>query len=364
MSWQQKRGKMNPRLQRVRDGLSERALDAILITDLRNWRYLTGFTGDAGVLIVSQGQVLMVTDFRYYEQVGLQAPDCELVKAPKAVHTTLAEVVTQQGFQTLGFESQHVTVETLGKWKAAMPQISWVETANVVESLRQIKDADEIAKIEQAVHIADEAMAHIMGWIRPGMTEQEVAWELEVQMRTHGAEALSFPIIMASGPNGSMPHAGVTERTIAAGDPMVIDMGCVVGGYCSDLTRSFCVGEASEEYKKIWDTVLEAQLAVEAAIAPGVSGVDADEAARRVIYGAGYEGKFGHGTGHGVGLAIHEATRLSMTSTDTLREGMVVTVEPGIYIPGWGGVRIEDMVVVTEDGCRVLTRVAKQSVAP
>mgnify|MGYP001195409151 FL=1 len=216
--------------------------------------------------------------------------------------------------------------------------------------------------IEEAVRIADEAMVHLMSWIKPGVTERQVAWEAEVYMRTHGAEALSFTSIVAAGDHGAMAHAMTTDRAIERGDALVIDMGCVYDGYCSDLTRSFCVGEASDEYLAVWNTVLEAQAAAEDAIRGGMPGVDADAVARKIIYGAGYEGKFVHGLGHGVGLAIHEKPRASLTSTDVLTPGTIVTVEPGIYVPGWCGVRIEDMVLVTEDGCRVLTGSPKQPV--
>jgi Xaa-Pro aminopeptidase len=278
------------------------------------------------------------------------------------MHKALAETVERYGFKRLVFESQNVTVETYNRWQEAMPAIEWVATSSMVEDLREIKETGEIERITEAVRIADKAMEHIMDWIRPGMTERQVSWELEVYMRTHGAEKLSFTTIVASGPNGAMAHAVTTERTINAGDPVVIDTGAVYEGYCSDITRSFCVGEADDEYRAVWDTVLKAQEAAEAAIKAGMPGVEADAVARNIIYGAGYENKFGHGLGHGVGLAIHESPRASRTSKDVLKEGTVVTVEPGIYIPGWGGIRIEDMVVVTEAGCRVLTAARKDPV--
>jgi Xaa-Pro aminopeptidase len=259
----------------------------------------------------------------------------------------------------VAFEKHAVTVETLEKWRAVAPDVDWVGVSGLVEELRVVKDASEIALITEAVRMADEAMAHIMEWIQPGVTEREVSWELEVYLRTHGAEALSFTTIVASGPHGAMSHAVTSERPIETGDPIVIDMGARYEGYCSDLTRSFCLGEASDEYRQMWDTVLAAQLAAEEAIHAGMGGVDADAVARTIIYGAGYQGKFGHGLGHGVGLAIHEPPRASYTSTDTLQAGSVLTVEPGIYVPGWGGIRIEDMVVIADEGCRVLTQVAK-----
>ena len=350
---------MNERLTRLREAIASKDMDALLVSQPENRRYLSGFTGSAGVLIISQERALLATDFRYYEQVKAQAPDFELVQVTDSIHRALAGVVADSGFKRLGFESHDLTVEVCEQWKGAMPSIDWASTSGMVEKLRLSKDAGELRVIEGAVRIADEAMAHIMEWIRPGMTEREVAWELEVHMRTHDAEKLSFTTIVGSGPNGAMSHAVTSERRIQIGDPIVIDMGAVYEGYCSDLTRSFCVGQIDDSYRQVWDTVFEAQLAAEGAVKAGMTGIEADAVARSIIYGAGYEGKFGHGLGHGVGLAIHEAPRASRTSKDTLEAGMVVTVEPGIYIPGWGGVRIEDMVVVTEGGCRVLTQVPK-----
>jgi len=209
------------------------------------------------------------------------------------------------------------------------------------------------------VRIADETMAHIMEWLRPGVTEQQVAWEIEVHMRTHGAERLSFPVIVASGPNSAMPHAVASERIIQPGDPVTIDLGAVYQGYCSDLTRSFCVGQPDGTYRAVWDLVLKAQVAAEEAIRPGMSGAEADTVARDIIYQGGYEGKFGHGLGHGVGLALHEDPRASQTYKEPLGQGTIITVEPGIYLPGWGGVRIEDMVILVDGGCRVPTQCPK-----
>lgn len=351
------------RLTDLRVQIAEKGLDALLVSEANNRRYMSGFTGSAGVLIISPTEALLATDFRYYEQVRMQAPDFELVEASETIHKTLAEVVARYGFRRLGFESQDVTVETFERWQKAIPDVEWVATAGLVEDLRQIKDAGEIARIAEAVRIADEAMEYIMEWMRPGVTEREVAWELKVYMRTHGAEKLSFTTIVGSGPNGAMSHAVTSERKIQRGDPVVIDMGAVYEGYCSDITRSFCLGEASDQYRQVWDTVLTAQQAAEAAIKAEMPGIEADAVARHIIYDAGYEGKFGHGLGHGVGLAIHETPRASFTSKDILHEGTIVTVEPGIYLPGWGGVRIEDMVVVTETGCRVLTQASKRMVA-
>jgi Xaa-Pro aminopeptidase len=342
--------------------LATQGLDALLVSQPENRRYLSGFTGSAGVLIISCERALLATDFRYYQQVKVQAPDFELVQVPQATHTALAEAIAGLGARRLGFESQDLTVATFEQWKAAMPEAEWVPTSGLVEQLRVIKDAGEVAIMREAIRMADEAMTHIMGWIRPGVTERQIAWELETHMRTHGAEALSFTTIVASGSNGDMPHAVTTERAIQPGDGITIDMGARFKGYCSDLTRSFAVGQASTEYRRVWETVLQGQLAAEEALYAGLPGAEADAMARRIIYGAGYEGMFGHGLGHGVGLAIHEGPRASMSSTDTLQAGTIVTVEPGIYIPGCGGVRIEDMALVTDQGCEILTHAPKQMV--
>jgi Xaa-Pro aminopeptidase len=313
-------------------------------------------------LLITGEELLLATDFRYYGQVGRQAPGVELVRVEDSTPSALGPRIDELGVEVLGFEGHAMTVKDYERWRKGSPHVEWVSTSDLVEELRMTKDAEELKLIEEAVRIADEAMEHVMGWIHPGLTEQEVAWELEVYMRTHGAEALSFTTIVASGPNSAMPHATTTERVIGRGEPIVIDMGARYEGYCSDMTRSFCLGQASEEYLKVWNTVLEAQVAAESGIEPGMCGVEADAIARDLVYEAGYEGKFGHGLGHGVGLAIHEGPRVSHSSEDILQEGAVVTVEPGVYIPGWGGVRTEDMVVITADGCRILTQTPKERV--
>jgi Xaa-Pro aminopeptidase len=316
------------------------------------------------VLVITAERALLVTDFRYFEQVKLQAPDFELYQAPNTLVQALAKLAGELGLARIGFESDDLTVAAMERWRVEMPGVTWVPTSGLVEKLRRIKDATELAAMEEAVRLADASMAHIMEWIRPGMTERQVAWELELHMRTHGAEKLSFGAIVGFGANGAMSHAVPSDRILQWGDPVVIDMGCVVRGYCSDLTRSFCVGQADERYLSIWNTVLEAQLAVERQAKAGMTGVEIDAIARRIIYSAGHEGRFEHGLGHSVGLAIHEDPRASRLWPEALPAGCILTVEPGIYYPGWGGVRIEDMVVVGEDGCRVLTAVEKKPVVP
>jgi Xaa-Pro aminopeptidase len=347
------------RLTKLREALTTEGLDAILITQPENRRYLSGFTGSTGVLLISQDQAVLATDFRYYEQVEKQAPDFRLAKVTARFETLLPELIQQVGAKAVGFESAHLTVDQHQKWQEVAEGFELVPTRELVEKIRAVKDEDELGKIRKAIALSDEALAHIADFIEPGMTEKEVAWELEVFMRTRGAERLAFDTIVGSGPNGAMPHATVSERVIQAGEPIVIDMGAVIDGYHSDLTRTICAGRADDKFREIHAIVLEAQLTAERDIRPGMQGKQADGIARQVIEQAGYGENYGHGLGHGVGLAVHEKPGVGRLSEDVLEPGMVFTVEPGIYLPGWGGVRIEDIVVMREDGVEVLTQVSK-----
>ncbi|MBC8264235.1 MAG: aminopeptidase P family protein [Anaerolineales bacterium] len=348
------------RLTKLREILTTEGLDAILITQPENRRYLSGFTGSAGVLLISQEQAVLATDFRYYEQVEKQAPDFQLAEVKDEFKTVLPELVQQLGAKRVGFESAHLTVDQHREWQEVVEGFELATTKELVTRMRAVKDEDELSRIKKAIALADQAIARIVGFIEPGMTEKEVAWELEVFMRTHGAEKLAFDIIVGSGPNGAMPHASASERVIQAGEPIVIDMGAMVGGYNSDLTRTICAGRPDDKFREIYDIVLEAQLAAEQSIRPGMQGKQADDIARQVIEKAGYGENYGHGLGHGVGLAVHEKPGVGRLSEDVLEPGMVFTVEPGIYLPGWGGVRIEDIVVMREDGVEVLTQASKE----
>ncbi len=354
------------RLTKLREILTIEDLDAVLITQPENRRYLSGFTGSAGVLLISQEQAVLATDFRYYEQVEKQAPEFQLAEVKDQFKTILPELVQQVGAKRVGFESTHLTVDQHRQWQevaggaVSTSKFELVPTKELVKELRAVKDEDELRKIKKAIALTDQALAHIVGFIKPGMTEKEVAWELEVFMRTQGAEKLAFNVIAGSGPNGAMPHATVSERVIQAGEPIVIDMGAVIDGYNSDLTRTICAGGPSEKFREIYHIVLAAQLAAERSIRPGMQGKQADAIARQVIEKAGYGENYGHGLGHGVGLAVHEKPGVGRLSEDVLKPGMVFTVEPGIYLPGWGGVRIEDIVVMREDGVEVLTQASKE----
>jgi len=321
------------RLTKLREILTNEGLDAILITQPENRRYLSGFTGSTGVLLISQEQAVLATDFRYYEQVEKQAPDFRLAKVTARFETLLPELIQQVGAKTVGFESTHLTVDQHQQWQEVAEGFELLPTRELVERIRAVKDEGELGKIKKAIALSDEALAHIAGFIEPGMTEKEVAWELEVFMRTRGAEKLAFDTIVGSGPNGAMPHATVSERVIQAGEPIVIDMGAMVDGYNSDLTRTICAGRADDKFKEIHAIVLEAQLTAERDIRPGMQGKQADGIARQVIEQAGYGENYGHGLGHGVGLAVHEKPGVGRLSEDVLEPGMVFTVEPGIM--GW-----------------------------
>ena len=355
---------MNRRLEYLRGRLEEKELDAILISTPENRRYISGFTGSAGHLVVSRDGATLATDFRYTEQAENQAPDFRVIKAGSD-WAWLLDLVKETGIKKLGFESHQVTVATYRQITEAAQETpssdrpSLIATTGVVEALRRVKDQEEFDALQRAIDVADAAMEAIAPNILPGETEREVAWRLEKEMREQGADSVSFETIVAAGPNGAMPHHMPSDRAIGPGEPVVIDMGAKVGGYCSDITRTVCVGEPDETFRKIYDIVLGAQLTGIATVRAGMSAGDADELSRGVIAEAGYGDNFGHSLGHGVGLVIHEFPRVGPKSEHTLEEGMVFTIEPGIYLSGWGGVRIEDVVLLEKEGARVLSKAAK-----
>ncbi|MCX7706748.1 MAG: Xaa-Pro peptidase family protein [Anaerolineae bacterium] len=355
---------INARLTRLRDVLSNLGADGLLVSQPEDRYYLSGFSGSSGWLLITQQGAWIATDFRYFEQVAQECPDYTLVKVTTTLGEILPGMLADAGVRRLAFQSDHATFDDVQTWSKAVPEIEWVPTKALVSGLRARKDEHEAAALRAAIALADEAFVAAMGQVRPGMTERELAWIIESYMRTHGAQAASFEIIVAGGPSGAKPHAKPTDAPLVAGQPIVIDMGARLNGYCSDLTRTICLGQPADPDKfwSVYNTVLQAQTAAEAAIRPGMSGPDADAVARQVITEAGYGEFFGHGLGHGVGLAVHELPRLSRISTDTLAPGNFVTVEPGIYLPGWGGVRIEDIVMVTENGVEVLTQAPKEPI--
>jgi Xaa-Pro aminopeptidase len=345
-------------------GDGDTAVDALLVTSGENRRYVSGFTGSAGSLLVTAREALLLTDFRYVEQARGQAPGFEVVKIEGPPWPVVAEQVQRLGVGRLGFESDDLTVDAYQRLQEALrekaPEVTTVPLRGLGESLRMVKEAGEIALIRQAVEIGDRAFEAVAAALRPGVTEREVAWRLEVQMRERGADGLAFPIIVAAGPNGAMPHHTPSNREIVAGEPIIIDMGCRLDGYNSDMTRTIMLGEPAGPFWQVYRTVLRAQQACEDGLKAGMLGKDGDKLARDVIEAAGHGEHFGHGTGHGVGLQVHEEPFLSRTRGDTVvPEGAVLTVEPGIYLPDWGGVRIEDMLVVGAARCQVLTTAHK-----
>jgi Xaa-Pro aminopeptidase len=350
------------RLSRVRSALRQLGLDAILIGQPENRRYLSGFTGSAGWLIMTVDRAVLATDFRYLEQVRREAPAFELVRIATKFEDLLPGLLRDLGVGCLGFESQHVTVDQWSTWKEATEAVEWIPLRDTVESMRAEKDEAEIEALRLSAALTDAAFAHLVEVIRPGMTERDAAWEIESHMRTHGASKVAFDLIVAAGPNGALPHARAGDRPIQAGEPIVVDIGCVVDGYCSDMTRTFCLGQPNPKYLEVWEIVLHAQQVAEAAIRAGMSGVEADAVARERIAAAGYGDFFGHGLGHGVGLAVHEGPRASRLSEDTFEAGMTLTVEPGIYLPGEFGVRLEDLVLIQADGIEILTNTPKMPV--
>jgi len=332
----------------------------LLISQADNRRYLSGFTGSAGYLLITRKASLLLVDFRYTEQAQLQAPGWEVVRIRGEPHQFLPPLLAGEGIGTLGIEASYLSLATFTLLQEALkngPHL--VPTEGLAEGLRQVKEPEELALIEKAARLADKALDYILPRLKPGVGEVELAWELEKSMRERGSEPLPFEPIVASGPQSAMPHARPTTRALAEKEPVLIDIGARVQGYCSDLSRTFPVGEADDNFKRIYHIVLEAQERALSGIRPGMKGEEADRLAREVIEKAGYGESFGHGLGHGVGLAPHEAPHIGPNSPDVLKKGMAFTVEPGIYIPGWGGVRIEDLVVLEKDGPRLLSR-AKQ----
>jgi len=341
---------------------SHGAAEALYVAQPHNRFYLTGFSGSSGYVLLTQRRAILFTDFRYVEQAEKQAPGYEIVRHGTPYLDTIRDTVGELGLRSIAFEADHLTVAEHAKLVAAVPGVDWIASTGVVEGLRTHKDAAEIRRIEQAVACSDEAFARLVqeGRIRAGATETEVAAHLEHHMRLLGADKPAFDTIVASGPRSSLPHGRASERVIQEGDFVTLDFGAVVGGYCSDITRTVMVGRASSQQRELYQLVLSAQLQGVAAVRPGATGREVDAVSRDIITAAGHGERFGHGLGHGIGLAVHEAPRLSPVSESVLEPGMVFSVEPGVYVPGWGGVRIEDLVVVTGEGCRVLTKTAKE----
>ncbi|MFC1829731.1 M24 family metallopeptidase [Thermodesulfobacteriota bacterium] len=353
------------RLEYLRESLHEKNLDALLVLVEENRRYLSGFTGEdtqfdesAGALIVTRDKLILATDSRFELQAGNEATLYEIICYKEGLAKALPEITKNLKIQRFGFESIRMSYYQYRKitenLTSEAPQVELVETSDIVEVLRVIKEESEIEATRNALGIAELAFRKVAAALTPDMTEKEAAWAMEKEMREAGADGLSFPTIVASGPNSALPHAIPGNRKLSEGEPLLFDWGARLNGYCSDTSRTLVMGTPDETFESVYNTVMDAQKKAIDAIKPGMSSKAVDEIARKHIDAKGFKDKFGHGLGHGTGLAVHEAPRLSPLRDTRLETGMIFTVEPGIYLPGWGGIRIENQVVVRENGAEVL----------
>ncbi len=342
----------------------ENELDGVLISAPENRRYLSGFSGSAGYLFITKANAILVTDSRYTEQATNQSPYFD-VRQVRGDWGWLTDEMKSSGVKKVGFESQDMTVSAYNslidaiKGDSSLGDVSIIPAPGLAENQRIVKDKEELHMLQLAIDAADQAMDQVCPTIVPGMTEREVAWRMEVAMRDFGADAISFDTIVAAGPNGAMAHHQPSDYVVKQSDPIVIDMGAKVGGYCSDLSRSIAVGEPDETFNKIYDIVLGAQLTAMNTVKIGMTGEETDNLSRDVIAEAGYGDNFGHSLGHGVGLVIHENPRVGPSSPDVLELNTVFTIEPGIYLSGWGGIRIEDIVILGENGAVPMSKARK-----
>lgn len=350
------------RLQALRRSLEEAKLDGILLTSLPNIRYITGFTGSSALVAVTPTEVLFVTDFRYDTQVRDEVGDLALIdiEGQSLWDGLWRQLGEMRQLQLMGFESAHLVHRDFERLLNAGSRWQWRATESMVERLRERKDPGEVALIEEAVGVASRALERAVGSVRVGMTELAIAGALEQALREEGSEGFPFETIVASGPRAALPHARPGLRPLERGDFLLIDFGAIVGGYCSDVTRTFVVGKADAAQREAFEVVRGANEAAATGVRAGMSGRDADALARRYIEVRGYGEEFGHSLGHGIGLEVHEAPRLARTADAVLPEHSVVTIEPGIYRAGWGGVRIEDDVVLGPSGPRVLTKLPRE----
>lgn len=346
------------RITKLRDLLEEKKLDAILVTNPINRRYISGFTGTAGVAIISQDATRFITDFRYIEQANEQAKHFTIVEHKSGIESEIKNQLNELNIKHLGFEKDDVSYASFERYEKSL-EVNLIPVSGLIEKIRLIKTPGELKILKRAGEIADAAYKHIQGYIKPNVKEIEIANELEFFMRKQGATSSSFDMIVASGYRSALPHGVASEKEIQSGELVTMDYGALYNGYCSDITRTVAVGQISDELKMVYDTVLEAQLRGVNGIKPGMTGKEADALTRDYITEKGFGEYFGHSTGHGLGLEVHEEPRLSHLSETVLEPGMVVTVEPGIYIPGVGGCRIEDDIVITETGNERLTNASK-----
>jgi len=350
---------LSNRLNTFRSKMKDLKIDGALITKRENYMYLSGFSGTSANLLITDKKAYLLTDFRYIEQSAKQAPLFEIVQHKPEIINTLYEIINSEDLKKLGFEDQSASYSSYKEFADWFTNTELIGIGSVVDELRSIKDAQEIETINKAVQIADGALTHVLSIIKPGITELDVAAELEYQMKKLGASGASFETIVASGLRSSMPHGIASEKKLELGDTITMDFGAMYNHYCSDITRTVFLGQPDKKMIDIYNIVLNAQLTSEKGAHRGCTGKEVDKIARDIIYQNGYEGKFGHGLGHGVGLEIHESPRLSMGGDKILENNMAVTIEPGIYVEGLGGVRIEDTIIIKDDNPMVLTKSKK-----
>jgi len=349
------------RLAALRESIAASHLDGLLLTSLPNIRYLTGFSGTNALVMVTARHVGLVTDFRYQTQVAAEVGDfAQVAIESQSVWAALWRILPSLGGATFGFESAHLLHRDFQRLLDGGANWQWRPALELVERLREQKDGDELALIRQAIATAEEALGDTLPRIAAGMSELAVAGMLESALRSAGSEGFPFPTIVAAGARAALPHARSSTRIIERNDWLLIDFGAIVDGYCSDITRTMVVGRADDRQREIYRIVHEANARAAAAVAPGMMGKDADAVARRYIEDCGHGAAFGHSLGHGIGLEVHEAPRLASTAEGLLPAGTVVTIEPGIYLPEWGGVRIEDDVYLDGSGSRILTTFTRE----
>lgn len=350
---------MMARVDKLRMLMKKNDLSGFLVTNPYNLRYLTNFTGTTGLAIITLDKAFFVTDFRYTEQAAKQAQGFEIIQNTGHIYDEVVAIAEKEALNNLAFEETFVSFAEYSLLEEITP-CDLVPVAGLIEELREVKDEAEIAIIEKACSIADLGFKHILTVIKPGMTEIEIANQLDFYMRSLGASGVSFETIVASGVRSAMPHGVASEKVIEKGDLITLDFGCYYQGYVSDMTRTFAIGEPDSKLKDIYQIVLEAQLKVLDAAKPGLTGIQLDAIARDHIASYGYGEAFGHSTGHGIGLEIHEGPNVSFRADKQFVPGNVITDEPGIYIAGLGGVRIEDDLLITKEGNRVLTHSPKE----
>lgn len=347
------------KLDKLRQALQEQALDGLLVTNEFNRRYMTGFTGTAGVALITKEDAVFITDFRYTSQAADQVKDFRIVQHDGSIIKEVATQAQNMGVKTLGFEKEAMTFGTYEQYKESLSS-QFVPTSGIIEKIRLIKTPQEITIIKAACAIADDAFTHILDFIKPGKTELEVANELEFFMRKQGATSSSFDTIVASGLRSALPHGVATDKVIEKGDFVTLDYGALYNGYISDMTSTIAVGQPSEKLVDMYNAVLGSQLLALEKVGPNMTGKEADAVARDYLTAKGYGEAFGHSLGHGIGLEVHEAPSLSVRGETVLEPNMTVTLEPGVYLPGIGGVRIEDDILITATGNEKLTHSTKE----